>query len=407
MASYAQTYDHFMQFLDEGGEPADIWPSFAQSLWKQDIETFEVLGYIGHWKFYKADGTDNDHLSRSFRCLRSYTSQAGADIDEAVILRNFHEQEPGLYRANKREQDGLYESTHVRSIRDPYFSCCMKLNSEEVLKGLPSSMFWRVIPLTKNGAAQVNTACRMPPALPPDPLDVLGEEASSQYPNWAPLGNSGSTVWAFEGFITDDKNRWSLGPLYSVQSLRLISHFAIREYEKRINPERAIQFRDEDIAEERPRLPQDPAEWLDPNWKGVMVEMLWDDDGLMSALRPRPVSWTAPDAKATTHKLFLYPDGMYAYYPVRIPTAEESSQGVGSMHTGARFEIGGAMRSCQEFRRIILRYGPSGVAESLRLEVFAPEKFERQFSGRSRKSLDIRSQRQKHEAYPPAPIAPI
>ena len=47
---------------------------------------------------------------------------AGADIDEAVILRNFHEQEPGLYRANKREQDGLYESTHVRSIRDPYFS---------------------------------------------------------------------------------------------------------------------------------------------------------------------------------------------------------------------------------------------------------------------------------------------
>ena len=28
--------------------------------------------------------------------------------------------------------------------------CCMKLNSEEVLKGLPSSMFWRVIPLTKN-----------------------------------------------------------------------------------------------------------------------------------------------------------------------------------------------------------------------------------------------------------------
>ena len=52
------------------------------------------------------------------------------------------------------------------------------------------------------GAAQVNTACRMPPALPPDPLDVLGEEASSQYPNWAPLGNSGSTVWAFEGFIT-------------------------------------------------------------------------------------------------------------------------------------------------------------------------------------------------------------
>ena len=41
-----------------------------------------------------------------------------------------------------------------------------------------------------------------------------------------------------------------------------------------------------------------------------MVEMLWDDDGLMSALRPRPVSWTAPDAKATTHKYVMWSRGM-------------------------------------------------------------------------------------------------
>ena len=69
-------------------------------------------------------------------------------------------------------------------------------------------------------------------------------------------------------------------------------------------------------------------------------------------------------------------------------------------------------RSRQEFRRLILRYGTNGVAESLRLEVFAPERFEHQFSGRSRKSLDIRTARShrnisQERTTPFAPIAPI
>lgn len=39
-----------------------------------------------------------------------------------VVLRNFHERQPGLERVHEREQDGLYESVHHRSLRDPYFS---------------------------------------------------------------------------------------------------------------------------------------------------------------------------------------------------------------------------------------------------------------------------------------------
>ena len=53
--------------------------------------------------------------------------------------------------------------------------------------------------------------------------------------------------------MQDDKSRWSLGPLYSVQSMRLISHFLIREYEVEINPDEAVVFHDSDISEARKR----------------------------------------------------------------------------------------------------------------------------------------------------------
>lgn len=66
-------------------------------------------------------------------------------------------------------------------------------------------------------------------------------------------------------------------------------------------------------------------------------------------------------------------------------------------------------RNHKEFRRLILRYGTNGAAESLRLEVFAPQNLERHFSGVQRKSLDIRSQRSQRPMVPDAgrPVAPI
>ncbi|KAK9785596.1 hypothetical protein WJX73_002285 [Symbiochloris irregularis] len=377
--------EDFTQFLDDGASPSDIWPVVAERIWRLPDGRKRALGYVGHWLFYSADGCTGQELTRSFRCLRSYCSYEGEGGQPGtVVLRNFHERQPGLERVHEREQDGLYESVHHRSLRDPYFSCSMQLEEEEKAKGLPSSMFWRVIPITLKG----ETSCRMPPALPPNPLEAFAGEG--QYPNWSPMSMAGA-VWAFEGFITDGKNRWSLGPLYSMQSLRLISHFIIREYEVAVDASKPVLFREEDFEDERPRLSNNPADWLEGrDWKGSMTEIFWDDDGQMTALRPRPTTWAPPDASNQLCRLFCYPDEMYSYYPLRLTPAEDPGPPLGK-----RFEIGGMMRCHQEFRRLILRYGPSGVAESLCLEVFAPENLERQFSGRQRKSLDIRSARSR------------
>ena len=43
------------------------------------------------------------------------------------------------------------------------------------------------------------------------------------------------------------------------------------------------------------RLPEDESRWMDGGtWKGVMHEMIWDEDGEILALRPRPAAWHPP-----------------------------------------------------------------------------------------------------------------
>ena len=49
-------------------------------------------------------------------------------------------------------------------------------------------------------------------------------------------------VFAFEAFIEDGDDRWSLGALYSVQTLKLLSHFCIQEHSVTVEPERRISF---------------------------------------------------------------------------------------------------------------------------------------------------------------------
>ena len=49
-------------------------------------------------------------------------------------------------------------------------------------------------------------------------------------------------VFAFEAFIEDGDDRWSLGALYSVQTLKLLSHFCIQEHTVTVEPERRISF---------------------------------------------------------------------------------------------------------------------------------------------------------------------
>ena len=43
------------------------------------------------------------------------------------------------------------------------------------------------------------------------------------------------------------------------------------------------------------RLAEDPYQWMDGGtWKGIMHEMIWDEDGEILALRPRPAAWHPP-----------------------------------------------------------------------------------------------------------------
>ena len=43
------------------------------------------------------------------------------------------------------------------------------------------------------------------------------------------------------------------------------------------------------------RLAEDPQQWMDGGtWKGIMHEMIWDEDGEILALRPRPAAWHPP-----------------------------------------------------------------------------------------------------------------
>ena len=46
------------------------------------------------------------------------------------------------------------------------------------------------------------------------------------------------------------------------------------------------------------RLAEDPHQWMDGGtWKGVMHEMIWDEDGEILALRPRPAAWHPPPSR--------------------------------------------------------------------------------------------------------------
>ena len=53
----------------------------------------------------------------------------------------------------------------------------------------------------------------------------------------------------------------------------------------------------------RCRLEGTPSLWMEGDrWEGSMTDIVWDEDGEMLRLPPRPAVWTPPDPLSPTHR---------------------------------------------------------------------------------------------------------
>lgn len=153
-----------------------------------------------------------------------------------------------------------------------------------------------------------------------------------------------------------------MGPLYSVQSLRLRSSFLICEAATSVDPAGPIDFGAQPRKPPRGRLAAAPEAWLaDGAWRGVMREAVWDEGGDMLLLRPRPAVWAPPDVARPGYRLQLFPDAMYGFWPKPASDAAATP----SASSDVRFEAGGFLRERAEFHRIVLHYSVRARAPSL------------------------------------------
>ncbi|KAK9842046.1 hypothetical protein WJX81_005876 [Elliptochloris bilobata] len=323
-------------------------------------DAHEAKGFFGTWSFF-SQREGKDVLENEFECLRTYQYIEYTGQRAEVIFRNFHQGQPGsgTVAAFQRQGDSLRETSFSRCLADPFYSSSMKRHPAEAAQGLPACLYWRSVPLSRSSFV------RLPPMLPPGKLDSSVASLASAFPHWSELSII-SAVWSFEAFFQDGDSRWSMGPLYSVQSLRLRSSFYIREYATTVEPAGHIDFAAQPRKEARGRLAARPEEWLaEGTWRGTMQEAVWDEDGDMLMLRPRPAVWCPPDPQREGFRLQLYPDRMYGYWPEVLPANDAAA--TPSFANDLRFEMGGMLREGEgaEFHRLVLRYTVAGHAESL------------------------------------------
>ncbi|KAK9818828.1 hypothetical protein WJX74_007859 [Apatococcus lobatus] len=315
-------------------------------------------GFSGVWKYYKGSTAAADQLESTYRALRCYSISEDKQVLE---WHHFHEKPfpNGFAEPVPRKQDGLYDTSVSKRMDDPYFSCSMVLTDEELDAGRQACFSWRCIPLP------CDFIMRIAVSLPP------GNMAAPRVTPHDGLNDSLSFVnskWGLEAFLDDTLHRWTMGPIYDSQTLRLISNFQTMELYIRIRPSEPIHLDAMPFPELRPALHADPEKWLEHgDWEGTMSEVIWDDDGEMLRLRTRPAIWTPPDPHSKDHRLIRYEDAMYGFYPTTLPSFNKQDQ-LPTYKNVVRFEIGGLMRAVDEFRRVLLRYKVNGTAESLAVE---------------------------------------
>lgn len=52
--------------------------------------------------------------------------------------------------------------------------------------------------------------------------------------------------------MQDGENRWSMGPIYSMQNMHLLTHMFIHEYANTIDPQQPLSFSEQPMKEARP-----------------------------------------------------------------------------------------------------------------------------------------------------------
>ena len=62
--------------------------------------------------------------------------------------------------------------------------------------------------------------------------------------------------------MQDEDNRWSMGALYSVNTLQLLSHFCIQEHQTVLDPAEEINFATLPFKESRPRCAHPQQFWI-------------------------------------------------------------------------------------------------------------------------------------------------
>lgn len=349
---------------------AEEYASLLRSKWYKH-EDGTVPGYCGLWHFYKPASAKEGDETKQFKCIRTYAATPVSDDSDVpeINICNVHDGSASFGQPEQRPQDGLWQNRFQRLLSDPYFSCSMmQLDTLEAAEGLPAACFRRSVPIT---GANLDTAARVPPALPPGPQQH-GAVATGMWGAHAASGAKSPVAWGFEVLIEDGDSRWSMGPLYDMQTLAFQSHFFVQERACDVDLDGPINMDKLPVHETRPRLDPDPRQWLDGRWEGSLVDIVWDEDGEMVRLPPRPAAWSPPDPQRTSHKLFLLPDMMYGWYTVpTLPAVESETMSNPQNHI--RFEVGGMMRSKQLFRRVILRYSINGQMESISEEVWRPE----------------------------------
>lgn len=316
----------------------------------------EAVGYYGLWHLHK---DDTMVLTSKAHCIRSYIR---SEDGKALSYHNLYEQKPATGRCRQRP-DGLFEHQHVKQFSEPYFSCNMQLAPSEKADGKPACFYWRAVSVSNSAVSRFQTA------LPPMAQGSLPPIPNTDYAN---------CIWAMEAYLQDGDNRWSIGPVYSLHNLHLLTHIFIQEHATSLDPSGPVSFAEQPLQEARGKLEGDPTLWMDGGtWEGTMIDVLWDEDGEMCRCSPRPAEWVPPaipsgrksmDSLLALKRLFLYPDMMYGYFPERLPATADAAQ----QRRGVRLEIGGMMRTKREFRRTILRYTATGEVASLTEEVYHP-----------------------------------